>query len=81
MPRLKLKFNHKAVTTHYAEINNLAKSASLVRARSRPFSGLLRVCSPQFHWTLAEQYTIKRDGRMLRLDSALINAFNLVYGY
>ncbi len=82
MPSLKLKSNHKAITTYYAEINNLAQLRMFGEGAVSPaFAGLLRACANQFQWTLAEQYPLKRDGRTLRVDGALVDAFNLVHGY
>ncbi len=82
MPSLKLKSNHKAVNTYYTEINDLTQLRLFSEGAVSPaFAGLLRVCASQFHWTLAEQYSMKRDGRTLRVDGALIDAFNLVHGY
>lgn len=82
MPSLKLKSNHKAITTYYAEINNLAQLRMFGEGAVSPaIAGLLRACANQFQWTLAEQYPLKRDGRTLRVDGALVDAFNLVHGY
>jgi hypothetical protein len=37
-------------------------------------------CARPYHWTLAEQYPIKRGTRTLRLDGALLDPFHLVRG-
>ena len=82
MPSLKLKSNHKAITTYYAEINDLTQLRMFSEGAVSPaFAGLLRACAGQFHWTLVEQYPLKREGRNLRVDGALVDAFNLVHGY
>lgn len=85
MPSIRLKSDNKtkkAVTTYYAEINNLTQLRMFGEGAVSPaFAGLLRACASQFHWTLVEQYALKREGRNLRVDGALVDAFNLVHGY
>ncbi|MCX6044688.1 MAG: N-6 DNA methylase [Chloroflexi bacterium] len=84
MPNLNVK--HKAlkdaIKSYYTEINDLNQLRLFGEGAVSPaFSGLLRACAKQFHWTLAEQYMLKREGRTLRVDGALVDAFNLVHGY
>lgn len=84
MPLLNTK--HKilkdSIKNYYAEINNLSQLRLFGEGAVSPaFSGLLRACAKQFQWTLAEQYSLKREGRTLRVDGALVDGFNLVHGY
>jgi predicted helicase len=82
MTTLNLKPTHKAVKDYYDALSNLATlGASNEGAVSPSFAALLRHCARQFGWTLLEQHSIKRNGHPLRLDGALVDAFNLPHGY
>lgn len=79
---LKLKTNSKPIKAYYAELSNLSQLYLFNEGAVSPaFAGVLRTCAQQMGWTLAEQYTLKREGRTLRVDGALVDAFNLVHGY
>lgn len=82
MTTLNLKPTHKAVKDYYHALVNLnALGASHEGAVSPAFAALLCHCARQFDWTLLEQHSVKRNGRPIRLDGALVDAFKLPHGY
>jgi predicted helicase len=81
MPLLSLKPTHKVVRSYYAAIANLTQLDLLSEGAVAPaFAALLRHCAHQFQWTLAEQFTLKREKKTLRVDGALLDAFKLIHG-
>lgn len=48
---------------------------------SPAFAALLRHCAHQLGWMLLEQHSVKRNGRPIRVDGALVDAFKLPHGY
>lgn len=82
MDVLNLKPNHKAVKEYYEAVSNLSElGVEHEGAVSPSFAALLRHCARQFDWTLVEQYSLKRNGYPIRVDGAIVDAFNLVHGY
>ncbi|HVA01153.1 MAG TPA: hypothetical protein VMV34_05785 [Terriglobia bacterium] len=46
------------------------------------FEDLLKKCARPFEWTLVPEYQISRNGQNpIRIDAALLDAFNLPRGY
>ena len=81
MSHLSLKPTHKVINSYYNAIANLTQLDLLSEGAVAPaFSALLRHCAHQFQWTLAEQFTIKRAQKSIRVDGALIDAFKLIHG-
>ena len=81
MPNLSLKPTHKVIKTYYNAISNLTQLDLLSEGAVAPaFSALLRHCAHQFQWTLAEQFTLRREKKTIRVDGALIDAFKLIHG-
>ncbi|MCX5855161.1 MAG: N-6 DNA methylase [Deltaproteobacteria bacterium] len=81
MPLLSLKPTHKVIKSYYNAIANLTQLDLLSEGAVAPaFSALLRHCSHRVQWTLAEQFTIKRDQKSIRVDGALLDAFKLIHG-
>ena len=81
MSTLKLKPTYKVVRAYYTDIRNLARLSLFSEGAVSPaFAALLRTCAKQFHWTLAEQFRLERGERTIRVDGALVDAFNLVHG-
>ncbi len=81
MSALKLKPTYKVVQAYYTEIRNLAQLSLVSEGAVSPaFAALLRTCAKQFDWTLAEQFSLKRGERTIRVDGALVDAFKLVHG-
>ncbi len=79
---LKLKPNHTAIKAYYKELQQLSLlDAHKEGAVSPAFANLLRACGKQFHWTLYEQYPLKQGEKHIYPDGALVDAFNLPYGY
>jgi predicted helicase len=82
MPNLSLKPTHKVIKTYYNAISNLTQLDLLSEGAVAPaFSALLRHCAHQFQWTLAEQFTLRREKKTIRVDGALIDAFKLIHGF
>ncbi|MEI8172519.1 MAG: type ISP restriction/modification enzyme [Deltaproteobacteria bacterium] len=81
MPLFSLKPTHKVIKSYYSAIANLTQLDLLSEGAVAPaFSALLRHCAHQVQWTLAEQFTIKRDQKSIRVDGALLDAFKLIHG-
>jgi hypothetical protein len=81
MPNLSLKPTHKVIKTYYTAISNLTQLDLLSEGAVAPaFAALLRHCAHQFQWTLAEQFTLRREKKNIRVDGALIDAFKLIHG-
>jgi len=82
MHALNLKPTHKVVKSYYNEINQLNLLEKLDEGAVSPaFAALLRHCARQYKWTLVEQYSMQRGTKTIRIDGALVDTFNLVYGY
>jgi LPS O-antigen subunit length determinant protein (WzzB/FepE family) len=82
MRTLNLKPTHKAVKTYYRELQQLALLEARKEGAVAPaFANLLRHCGKQFNWTLYEQYPLKHGTKNIYPDGALVDAFNLPYGY
>ncbi|MBN2005714.1 MAG: N-6 DNA methylase, partial [Anaerolineae bacterium] len=81
MPTLQLKPTYKVVKAYYDELHNLQQLSLFTEGAVSPtFAALLRHCAGQFDWTLAEQFTLKRKGRNIRVDGALLDPFKLLHG-
>lgn len=81
MPTLQLKPTYKVVKAYYDELHNLQQLSLFTEGAVSPtFAALLRHCAGQFEWTLAEQFTLKRKGRTIRVDGALLDPFKLLHG-
>lgn len=82
MHSLNLKPTHKAIADYYAGLEALAQLDFFGEGAVAPaFAALLRHCARSTDWTLAEQYVLKRGGRTIRVDGALVDSFKLPYGY
>ena len=82
MHTLNLKPTHKAVKSYYNEIGQLNLLEKQNEGAVSPvFASLLRYCARQYKWTLVEQFSMQRGTRTIRIDGALVDSFNLVYGY
>lgn len=82
MNALNLKPTHSAVSAYYQELQQLRLLDQQKEGAVSPaFAALLRHCGRQFNWTLVEQYAMQRGAKTLRIDGALLDSFNLVYGY
>jgi len=77
---LNLKPTHKAIKAYYDEIERYSQHTRVEGAVAPAFANLLRHCAQRFDWTLVEKYTLKREGRNLYLDGALLNNFKLIHG-
>ncbi len=77
-----LKPTHKAVADYYAELEGLAQLSLFGEGAVAPaFANLLRAATRGADLTLGEQYVLKRGGRVIRVDGALLDSFKLPYGY
>jgi hypothetical protein len=77
-----LKPTHQAVKAYYEELQTLRNLDFYAEGAVSPaFAALLRHCAKQGRLTLVEQYSLKKNGRTLRVDGALLDHFKLPHGY
>jgi predicted helicase len=83
MEPLKLKPTSASVKAYYETLQKFGKlefdnEGNLRRA----FEALIEKCAKQFGWTVVPEYPITRKGQHpLRVDAAVLDAFNLPRGY
>ena len=83
MSNFKLKPTHAPVKEYYATLAqcaaaNFANEGNVRRA----FESLLEKCARGFEWFVVAEYPIPRTGRNpLKVDAAILDAFNLPRGY
>ena len=83
MSNFKLKPTHAPVKAYYETLEECAadkfdNEGNLRRA----FEGLLEKCARSFEWFVVGEYQITRSGKSpLRVDAAVLDAFNLPRGY
>jgi predicted helicase len=81
MSTLQLKPSYKVVQAYYDEINKLGELDIFTEVSVSPaFASLLRYSARQFEWTLVEQFRMRRNGKSIRVDGALLDKFKLVHG-
>ena len=81
MNTLSLKPTHKSILSYYTQLRNLGDLNATNEGSLAPvFVDLLKLCSRQFDWRLVEQYAIKRNGKTIRADGAIVDKFNLIHG-
>ena len=81
MNLLNIKPNHKVVKEYYKGLSGLGNLSLFHEGAVSPaFASLLRYCGRQLEWTLAEQFTIKKNGKSIRVDGALLDNFKLRHG-
>ena len=83
MSTFSLKPNHAPVKTYYATLQQFAHGKFDNEGNiRRAFEELLTKCARQLDWFLVSEYQIIRNGKPpLRVDAALLDAFNLPRGY
>jgi hypothetical protein len=83
MSNFKLKPTHAPVKNYYATLARFAQGRFDNEGNIRgAFEDLLKNCARQFDWTLVPEYAIPRTGRNpLKVDAAILDAFNLPRGY
>jgi len=81
MSLLNIKPTHKVVKDYYEELRGLGNLSLFHEGAVSPaFAALLRYCGRQLEWTLAEQFTIKKNGDSIRVDGAFLDNFKLRHG-
>jgi predicted helicase len=81
MNTLSLKPTHKHIIAYYKQLRELADLKAVTEGSLAPvFAELLRHCARQFDWQLVEQYSMKRNGKTIRADGAIIDKYNLIHG-
>lgn len=83
MSTLNLKPANAPVRAYYATLQKFAKGRFDNEGNIRgAFEDLLKKCAGQFDWTLVPEYQVARKGQSpIRIDAALLDAFNLPRGY
>ena len=81
MTTITLKPTHKAVLSYYSQLRQFRELRVANEGGLSPlFAELLKHCARQCGWNLVEQYPMKRNGRNIRADGALVDRFNLLHG-
>jgi predicted helicase len=83
MSNFKLKANHAPVKAYYETLEKCARGKFDNEGNiRRAFEGLLEKCARSFDWLVVAEYQIARSGKSpLRVDAAVLDAFNLPRGY
>jgi predicted helicase len=82
MTTLNLKPAHKAVKDYYDAINSLSALGAFHEGAVSPaFAALIDHCARQFKWKLIEKHSLKRNGRFIVVDGAIVDEFKLPHGY
>jgi predicted helicase len=81
---LDLKPSHKPIRTYYEALKQFEKlGVSHEGAVKTAFQSLLETCGQKFAWTLVaeKKIHISQTKKNIFIDGALIDDFNLIYGY
>jgi len=83
MSNFKLKATHAPVKGYYETLEKCARGKFDNEGNiRRAFEGLLEKCARPFDWLVVAEYQITRTGKNpLRVDAAVLDAFNLPRGY
>jgi len=83
MSAFKLKPTHAPVKAYYETLEKCARGKFDNEGNiRRAFEGLLEKCARPFEWFVVAEYQIARSGKSpLRVDAAVLDAFNLPRGY
>ena len=83
MSNFKLKATHAPVKAYYETLEKCARGKFDNEGNiRRAFEGLLEKCARPFEWFVVGEYQIARSGKSpLRVDAAVLDAFNLPRGY
>ena len=83
MSTLRLKPTHAPVKSYYEALEKFGRGRFDNEGNIRgAFEDLLKKCARQFEWLLVPEYPIKRKGQNdIRIDGALLDAFNLPRAY
>jgi hypothetical protein len=83
MSNFKLKPTHAPVKVYYETLQRFGRGKFDNEGNiRRAFESLLEKCARPFEWILVPEYGIPRTGRNpLKVDAAVLDAFNLPRGY
>jgi hypothetical protein len=83
MSTFKLKPTHAPVKTYYETLERFGRGRFDNEGNiRRAFESLLEKCARPFEWLVVPEYQIPRTGKSpLRVDAAVLDAFNLPRGY
>jgi predicted helicase len=83
MSNFKLKATHAPVKAYYETLAKFGRARQENEGNiRRAFEGLLEKCARPFEWFVVGEYQIARSGKSpLRVDAAILDAFNLPRGY
>ena len=83
MSAFKLKATHAPVKAYYETLERFGRGKFDNEGNiRRAFEALLEKCARTYEWFLVAEYPIPRTGRNpLKVDAAVLDAFNLPRGY
>ena len=83
MSNFKLKATHAPVKAYYETLERFGRGKFDNEGNiRRAFEALLEKCARTYEWVLVAEYPIPRSGRNpLKVDAAVLDAFNLPRGY
>ena len=83
MSNFKLKATHAPVKAYYETLERFGRGKFDNEGNiRRAFEALLEKCARTYEWLLVAEYPIPRSGRNpLKVDAAVLDAFNLPRGY
>jgi hypothetical protein len=83
MNNFKLKPTHAPVKAYYETLEKFGRGKFDYEGNiRRAFESLLENCARNFDWFVVGEYQIARTGKSpLRVDAAILDAFNLPRGY
>lgn len=83
MSNFKLKATHAPVKAYYETLERFERGKFDNEGNIRgAFEALLGKCARSYEWMVVPEYQISRSGKsLLRVDAAVLDAFNLPRGY
>jgi hypothetical protein len=83
MSNFPLKATHKPVKDYYQTLEQFGRGKFDNEGNiRRAFEALLEKCARPYEWFVVGEYQIARSGKSpLRVDAAVLDAFNLPRGY
>ena len=82
MHTLDLTPKSKIIRDYYQSLDQLSLlHATHEGAVRSAFGNVLDACARKFHWTLVNEYEVRRKKKLLRVDGALVDPWSLTHGF